>query len=487
MDNFFLAHPEGPHPDGEGWKDLDWQRRLLRLFGVEFDPDGDLETLRATALDLRKYLAHFLDSGISPYSFLSDEAEIDGPLRIDTGQERTFTRNSKAWIEEIGGLVRELGTNKEKIGPYGELFEDVRTEYTKNNAWINWTTGVPDDWSKIGTYTLTAYTSSPLFHTDVTPYSCRIETTGAGDNGLNQATTYGWDGYNDAMFSIDHMDKSGHQLKIGVRRNSDNYWWNFSTEQWVGSYPTYNLPLSGTTTIVRWSAWVDMTGIAVDTTFLIYLRAPSASQDVVIYHVGLVNSSPEGIAHATSRVVNDTSKTSGMPDLLKIENKPERPVCDREHGHLKLVYRPGFDAADMRKAGAGKDVGLATILWGTYDTLLTYDPNATTGFFKFTHGNVNTQYDINVVADTEYRIVCRWSSARNELSMGSRAVDIFVDGNKGGTTAGGSDPGAPSSSDYMVIGWDELGTSHKAYGYISRFKLSPIVITDEEVKAWCGL
>lgn len=500
MDDFNLQHPELPAESGESSGLKNWELAKLRLFGFEYHADN--LKLIAHFLDLRNYLALFRDTAISPYDVESDVYEPLGPLRLDTGVTRSMVRASKGTIAQNApsayrpdvGYIVEVANNVERIGPLGTLIEDVRYQYAKNSSFINWTTGNPDNWSIVGSPNASEVTNK-IFHPDVvrgsdTPHGLNLNPAGAGDNGYNQDTTYAWQQDTDGVFSIDHEDISGDELTVALRRNSDNWWWNPVTPGWQSGFATWDLPVAPSGYIVRdyehFEAPTSYTG-----TFLIYIRARIASQDVTIHHVqleGNTNSAPCSLGYPTSHIISDEegSAVKREEDVLKCITQPGygRRILHPERGTLFFkVYLP---------YGPGDLIGVDTtknLMMVSYNFLTTGDEDLFQIYYDVDSGRWTFHFDaltdaINVVQMTTgwTTVAARWISSEEELSLPAGSIDLFIDGSKGITGAKGTVVEDIGDTDF------HYGTNDAAYstlnGYISSLWSSPRVFTDTEIEAW---
>jgi hypothetical protein len=498
MDNFFLSHPEGPHPDGEGWKDLDWQRRLLRLFGLQFDPDGDLQSVRAAALDLRKNIAYLRDTAVSPYSLSSDENEVDGPLRLDLGVTRTFTRATVATIEDVDDVVVQVTSGTERVGPEGILIEDYRKNFCKESSFKVWTGGAsaaPDEWTEVDADTsLTiAQVTNGIFDSDLSTYGCRLTSTSSGNYGLDQSATFAWEQDDNGVLSVDHEDHSGDGLLVGLYRNGDTQWWNPSTGAWQAGAASLRFSVAPAGSVARDYMPFD-NGITTNYTgtYLIWIRADQSNHDVSLHHVQLEGgntvSGESGFWYPTSRII--TQSASAIPrnaDISTLSTNPTqgRRIIHPDNGTLFVKLKVDYAHAaldDALLAGGARSVGiLHADMFTTNDCYLIYD--AQSSRFEFDYRTV-TAYAGSSLTAGEYVFALRWCSDKGELDLANWYVDLFVNGTKG-TGGAGTARTEGNATKYFYYG--QLGVMtdiNRINGWISRIVSTPFVLTDAEVKAW---
>lgn len=502
MDHFFLSHPEGPHPNGEGWKDLEWERRLFRNFGLQFDPDGDLDSVRAFALDLRKYITYLRDTAVSPYSIQSDETDVDGPLRLDLGITRTMTRGTTATAEDISGEVVQLTTNTERIGPDGILIEDYRKNFAKESAFKTWSGGAaaaPDNYTEVDAdANLTiARVANGVFAANLSTYGCQLTSANAagGDYGLDQATSFAWEEDDNGVLSIDHEDHSGQALVVGLQRSDTSEWWNPATGAWQAGAASLSFPIAPAGTIVRDHMAFDLGGTTNFTgTFLIYIRIPSASQDCTLHSVQLEGGSVSeyecGLWYPTSRII--TASASAIPrdrdDLQLSTNPTQRRIIHPDHGTLFLKIKVPYTKAELDDAdmATARRVAILEVnMFTAEDFFILYNTVTTRFNFIYRVGSTATFYDL--FTSDEYVIAVRWTSDKGELNLTPYTQDIFVNGVKGVSDIGTvrTEDNATKYCYYGAFRSPYIGAAYNSLnGFISRLHSTPEVLTDEEIKAW---
>jgi hypothetical protein len=501
MEHFFLIHPEGPHPDGEGWKDLDWQRRLFRFFGIQFDPDGDLKTVHVSALDLRKYLTYLRDSGVSSYSAESAVGVIDGPLRLDMGVVRNFTRATVATAEDVDGVVVQIPVGSERVDPEGTLIEDFRKNFARQSSFKAWAGGpaaAPDDYTEVdpdANLTIARVTNG-IFKSDLNTYGCRLTSSnGAGGNyGLNQAQAFAWEKDDNGVLSIDHEDHSGQGLNVGIRRPADNWWWNVSTGLWqAGSY-FIRFPVAPAGTIVRdyfgfdhGAGIINYTGL-----LLIAIRVDLPNQDCTLHHVQLEAGNDVigecGLWYPTSRII--TESAAAVPRNAEVLTLATNPVEGRrmihpDHGTLFCKIKVDYAEVALTdpRMGVDRSLGILDLDMFTVTPACHLDYNTANSRFEFAYRGV-TAYGGSALTAGEYVFALRWCSDNGELGLAARTIDLFVNGVKG-TSAVGTAMTEDSGSKLLVYGAHaDMTNLNRINGWISRLFTTPVVLTDEEVKAW---
>jgi len=504
LDDFNFQHPDIPHEDGESRGLENWELSKCRLMG--FDYDADKLTLTGHFLNLRSYLALLRDTATSPYEVESATYEPDGPLRLDMGITRTMARSTMGTIMQRPptiyhadiGFVAEVGNNVERIGPYGTLVEDPRKNFCKNSSFILWN-GVPTNWGQVNSPNA-SQVSGRLFSPDIErgvsdiAYGLNMNPSGAGDNGFNQSTTYTWENDANGVLSIDHEDSSGDALNIIFRRNSDNWYWNPATPAWQSGGISFNLPVSGNT-VARDSIPFDMGGYTYTNTFLIGLRAPTASQDVTVYHVqlegGYATQKYSGIWAPTSRIItyNEASPVERREDLLYLTTQPAegRRIVHPDRGTFFVKFKVEYDHDDIVDAyDAGTPASVMIVSYAFDGTNHFFDIEYDSDNSRFLFGKRCASVSDNAIKSGAltsgwHVIAARWISSNEEFGLPNHSLDIWVDGVKGDTGTGQAV--TESSSDtYFYYGARSVMTGYnRLNGLISDLWSSPVPKSDTEI------
>lgn len=486
MGDFFLEHYAGPYTDGGGWSDEVWHKRRLRVVSQSHDPVAGTVTIEA--LDLRNYAVTHWDTMVSPFAVRTTETIISGPARLTRGTTRTFDRDSAAWVAEVGGVVVDLGTDQEKTGPDGTLFEGKSRNIVQNSSFQLGATHA--DWGVVGGAVVAAETADLLFDSDVSTESMKI--TGpnpfTGDDGVNQTATHAGNFTVDGVLSIDYKADDAGALLIQDNVTSD--FWNFSTEAW-GAADTGRLSLPASSAIDRVQAHVEI--VSSGATYLIGIRVADVDDTVMrVYHVqfeGETTTFDRFATHASSRIVSGTtSATVREQDALSITNDQERPAVVAAQGTAIVKIKSTWTSQqwdDSATLGSIPILGIFRVTGFSNAFTLRYAPDAgsTRGFTFAAHAaTVFFNNDEFATVGDERIVACRWTGPNAELGLAANTISMFVDGVLLGSSAGSAT--THTSDGVLEIGTDTSGAPlAPCDAFLSQLEFLPYVLTDEEIKA----
>ncbi|MHA2337484.1 MAG: hypothetical protein ACXACX_09280 [Candidatus Hodarchaeales archaeon] len=434
-DHLFLVHPEGPYPDGNGWKFEEWERRLLRNFGTLEDPDGSPNQIKTYAFDLRKYLTYFRDTMVSPYSLLSDENLADGPLRLDSGVTRFFIRNTNATIEDVDGVVVQLSSNTERIGPRGMLIEDYRKNFVKESSFKNWS-GTPTGWTEVDPGAALTVTSgdTSIFDPDLGTHSLILTYVGSGtEQGVDSVAGFTWEQDDNGCLSIDHQDDTLQPIKVGLKRSSDSYWRNFQTSGWQASSYYHELPIASGE-MVR-----DYLGFYVGSTnytgtFTVSIRVNYPNQKATLEHIqlegGTITSGECAFWGPTSRIITESVEAVERDaEDLYIETNPTegRRIINPNQGSMFAKIDIDYshdDLANPTLPSGSHNVAIMQMDMFTEDDFLLYY-NTSGENFIFSFRGINSAIDYKLQPG-EYVFGLRWTSDKGEQNLGYWYIDSFA-------------------------------------------------------------
>jgi hypothetical protein len=260
------------------------------------------------------------------------------------------------------------------------------------------------------------------------------------------------------------MDDPGANYRWALARTVDGRFWNDTTLTWdVGS--VYNSFTASTVLKRDRSKAIPIGAAATTVTFYVIQVAGGTVLRVNrTYHVQL-----EPGTHPTSRIVTDAVMVTRAAQTYTIPNLPGARVFNNTSGSGMCRVRTSWNGADAPDF---------PVLWetkfgaGNYWTVWWY---GATKLLYFTMAVGGVEYNATIpwlpIADTDYLLGWRWTSAAGELGLAARTISIFVDGVKGIDSVRSGDP-IEASTLTLGAGWN---------GTIRRFLLTQEVYTDRQM------
>jgi hypothetical protein len=411
-------------PADFGWRAEPWNRRLLRLRHRTTDLNRMTTKLE---FDGRSgFLCTFWDSAESQRSSSPIE---DGTARLTTGGAVTFTRPSKAWLEDPGsGLVTEYAVNQKPVTIGGLLLETASENLLVHSSGIDGTSVLPaPTGAGVNGSSVTAETSPPsaLFAQLVGAQAIKLTagTPLAVDLVQPWPTTASVPSSTRVRFSVDHMDDPGANFRWRLQRGVDGFYWNEATSSW-GAAVTNNVFTASTTRVRDRSTVINVGSNATTLTLsCLQLAGPPNGRANRIYHLQL-----EAKHFASSRIVTRGSTYTRAACVYKVENNSGSRAFNNSGGTFLCEFVPlYFDPGDPLPGTLAHVFDVqhdANNRWRLYQdhavTALTFA--ATVG--GVTYGTANASF--LPARATTYRLACRWTSAAGELGIPPRSLDVFV-------------------------------------------------------------
>jgi hypothetical protein len=469
--------PELVSPGSYGWRMEDWSKRLLRLKRRSIDLNS--MTVEMDLEGRNGFLCTFWDSAESRRSSSPIE---DGVARLTTGGLVTFTRASKAWLEDpCSGLVTEYAINQKPVTVGGLLLETASENLLLYSSGIDGTgvlpapTGAGVNGSSV---TSEAAPPSPLFADMVGAQVIKLTAGNPMAVDLVQPwpTTASVPSSTRVRFSVDHMDDPGANFRWRLQRGVDGFYWNDSTSSW-GAGVTNNV-FTASTTRVRDRSKVINVGTSATTLTLscLQLAGPPNGRLNRIYHLQL-----EAKHFASSRIVTRAATYTRAACVYKVVNNSGARAFNNTGGTFLCEFVPlYFDPGDPLP---GTVAHVFDVQYDANNRWRLYQDHASTALTFAAavagvgYGTANSSF--LPTRGTLYRLACRWTSAAGELGIPPRSLDVFLNGVKTFTVQRSGDPTPTATSD-LFIGTDSTG-ANAIDGYLRRILFTQEVYTDEQI------
>lgn len=502
--DFDVVHSQGPAAGGSGWTEDD--PAILRC--IKNDLDLNKMVARVRAINIRDYAAMFWHTGISPYTYRSDEQYPDGPAVLHPGATETFARASKGWVMDASNRIIELANNKKRIGPYGVVLEGGATNYIVNSAFFNGFTG----WTQTNPTRMSLDGNTTLFEAAVAAgYGGTNQTAklnyidGAGGCNVKRNTSAAFNNGESVAVSVWHQDgNASFPPYVSIQNTTTTKYWNGST--WVAGWTW--IALTGRTT---WGRSVVVFPNDTSTSVLsvaVYAPNSPGSGDTYTY-VGKVQAEwrPGGQEIATGPIPTYSAAVTRQGELWEYTNSIGRRTFPSEAGTVIMRVHWFFDGpisfAGTPPSDEKSGVGLMLCYHDANNwAYLNYQQVSISGLssapaIMFTikaGGTMKTAVfeTFNAVDGADNIIAARWTSAAGgELGLPSRTISTLVDGVKGTDEYHTADmteldtpPGLAIGNGLAVSGgfgstWEmpEPGIA------VSHIEILPFALSDDEIKA----
>ena len=468
LDFVMISHFAGPEAAGAGWGLLDWQRRGFVLLRAELDPNTNLVFIQAR--QLRGFLTTFWDVA---WSRKSASIAADGIARLHKGNTRTFTRASKAWIEDPSDRrVVEIQNDVEKHHADGDLFEQASTNLQTRSSLVDGTTGLTLSGTGVSGSAIAVDTTDLLFDPLVTPQSLKWTAGNPHTADLSAAWPTATVTAVDHRLTIDYKEGSAaSDLQWRMQRASDSNYWRDSDATWQAT--VQNNPFTESLTKARmFSKKFNPGSSTAVTVSVVLLSGGTASRVAWVYHVQVEASTT---AIGTSRIVTSSSTVTRNADGLTISNNSGKRCWPnaRVSGCCQVI--PNWDSADL---GAAVKQILAIVFDANNEERLFYSNGTFISRTRVGGTNYDASFTQTLVRGTVYTLAWRRTSSSGELGLANFTCSIFVNGQKG-TDAVASGPPTETSPIDLEIGsrtgaqwWD---------GNIRQIYLTQQCLTDQEI------
>jgi hypothetical protein len=492
MDDLSLSHYAHPLTTILGERDennvlrsgrREWQRILVQLRAV--DLNLMLLVADSTFRDRRWDLCTLYDSAESQRTSANME---DGVAILTWGGERTYTRPSRAWIEDPGSeKVTLLVPNQRPIGLHGFQPESFSAQLLQRTSAISGVTGLTSTGD--GTATAESPAEDAIFEDTITD-NCILLTAGnphSTANVLEWPTSDAPPSNATLRFSIDHKDDAGAVLEWQLERTSDNDFFDDSDG-------TFNTTSTWNALPVRTTPFRDFSAFKIPLisgdSMILRLRQPSGgtvSRENRVYHVQLENN---GVGHVTSRIVTNDFTYARELQLYEV------PISGfyNFHGTFFCEFIPAWNSADMDVTGNFPAIFEVRYIGDeTFDNgwLLYYNGTAgeTLTFECRVEGEVYTvSIPYTAVSGQLVQIMCRWlPSGSGAFGHPAGTISVFV-GTPGNVTAAHDirvgdpeqEPGE-TPDPHMYVGTSPVNAA--ANGTLRRIFFTQQPMSDHEILA----
>lgn len=431
LELFAMSHPLFPTENGIGVGEERWERLLLLLLGGHVDPMTD--TMDINALDVKKYLSSYLDSG--QLTIGTSEGIIAPSIaRLSMGGTRQFTRASRAFALDPSGLIwKEFQVDSEAISREGILLEKATTNRIRNPAFID---GFTNGWSTfnngVGGAAVTLDTLKFVFEQSAlvtTAQSVKIVTT-ATLAGADHTTAFAGFAHSDNLtlsFIHDHDSGLSGSFDVQIRNNTTNNWLT-SGGGWSGTQQvaaTFTSSLTPIRSFLRFT--LESSGFGGGASLFIRIRNVTASTTAHLYH-GQIETSVSTSPVVSSGAVDGTRSQA----ILNLSNDFGKRVLDVQHGFFAFEAVPGFNHGDVTASHAmfSCEIDANNFIRCFYD-------NGTRPWvFVIRSGGTSyrAEGEGNAVRGVPQKIVCRWTNDEGQHGL-TNVNSIFVDGVKGSVEA----------------------------------------------------
>jgi hypothetical protein len=450
LEDFEVTHSQGPHPSGTGWKDTTLERRHFRM--VKSDLDLNTMKVRARAIDLTDYTCMFWHTGISPYTYRSDEQYPDGPANLHPGSNETFTRGSNAWIQDASNKIVQVSTNKKRIGPNGVVLEEAAENGITNSSFFNgWT-----EWTRSNTAISTLDTSETLFVDSVatgyggTNQSAKLTydlaaVPPSGRSCVVQTSTHVFGGGTNIVLSIWHKDSTtDYPPKYKIRRGPAGAscgWYDASDDSWNTTTPVLNSLNTYTTGFGQDQVTfqpsqagkleftlVSPESLSTEKPFTYFAHVQAEQGDDI---------SAAGLSIASTPIPTFDSTITRAAENWNWTSDPGRRVWPPEAGTALMRVAFLHNATDLPaevSPANNNGIPLLAMHFDTRTAIVHIRDDRVPGFRVMTSTLTTSTYAssaLEYVKNDPHDVAVRWTSTQGELGLPSRTLSIFIDGVKG--------------------------------------------------------
>lgn len=410
-DIIVMSHFAVPHASNVGAEVgiKPWQRVPYILMGRDYDPIA--KSVRLSLLDAEHYWHGLWDVAKTELGYTSQR---DGIATSDAGAERTFLRNSSAWVADPGdGRIIQVASHDEKNSADGHLLE----QSAENRLFgSNFSEGYAARWSTQGTglngSAIADDTTDLFWDTGETTKSCKL-TAGDPLGGTELAilqTTAQYDADTIITASTTHKDDSGEPLSILIQRAFDNWYYNAATPGWQAGAVWNDLTVRSSGERDQISN-IDVGGNATTVTCKFGVKTIAGQ----INHI--YDAQCEDTEYATSRIKTTSAAVTREDDEFYYSNTKSARTFDPRRGTAFIRVVPAWNTAEL-PTNSKKTVFYAEYS-STYKDHVYYDQATSAWVFVRTINGVEYEASklATVVRGTTYDIGMRWTSAENEFDL----------------------------------------------------------------------
>lgn len=339
----------------------------------------------------------------------------DGVARVMRGNTRTFSRASRAHVEDPeSGLLYEVDAAQPKLtlddaGAW-YLHEGERTNALKNSSNVR---GVGSGWTNSGVENDT----TELLFEATSPRSFKF--TASADT-LSQTTAAL---AQQQCISIDHKSNGALAIRWSAQRGSDSKWYRSSDATWQATEQDNTPTASAEWRRDEWS--IDLGS---STTLLFKLKGQAAT-------IHVAHAQVEAGKYATSRIVTELAEATRVADSLVYAWDTDTRLLWAGQGGAAGTVQPRWSAAAVS--------GWKTLLYLAHD--------ANNSFRIGYHTSYGLALEIEVAgvtyratsawspgAATAYRWAARWCSSRGEHGLSPYSLQVMLDGVLGTAVVAGA-------------------------------------------------
>lgn len=473
-----LVDSFGPESTGKGFGPKEWERRMLRPHRKTIDPNT--QNVQLECRDPRRYLSTLFLQNIPTVG-----GSTRGTIKHINGNEETFARNSKAWIEFDDGKIHEIAVGDKKLGRHGQLIERGSTNWARNSSFVDGSTG----------YTLinsgnVALVETYLFGDDaVTSQAVRLKGA-ASPGGGQRATVHSFSANAKVVASFDHIDINGGRLIVDIQNPTTGNWLRFSDNAWVASRPANVVPqeilVPGEAASHQQSKVFTMEGTGSTLLYRFQQQSTTPGDDSDLAHIQF----EEGLGYPTSRMVTtDAADFTRDDDELETTNSLQQEAVPMtgDQFSIQLVMRPLFSFGDGDEHVIfGGWRGSGTPYWAVYF-------KSGTGFVFRTNTDgfvAASAVDVTFDEDDEIKILMRRASDRGEQDLGALGAQLAVAVNGvwtvGGIVDASSQELLEATDHELYLGWQDFtdigAPGDQLDSWLTWMRCAPLVFPLEEGK-----
>jgi hypothetical protein len=468
LDLVGISNREGPHAQGQGWRSRPWERALHRPVERRLN----LNTGETTVVFQRARLCllRFTGQAASPH------ASADGVAFFAAGSTIEFSRDSVAWVADPGsggtslvrvepdqpkfGLVQDAGGDFES----GLISENALSNALPYSSFRDGLTG----WTTVdGSGAVTAATSPRLFADPADTANVLKIVAGSPHSARSTATSTATASLDvDEIFVVQAWHRTAAGATVGpgivIQRLFDFEYYTVATQTWGATRVVNPTPASDDwiETIIE-DIDVGSNASAVRVEIAVEAGEPSASE----YYVGHVQVTRQalGLGTPSTPIITDAEAVTGAADALAFTNDSGGRCFNEPRGALSLFVIPLQDQTTSVVLALVHDSS------NRFD-LRWHEPSAA---WQASWEGGGTTYTAtfagSVSRGVPVRVGVRWTGDDDELDLGGRTLDIFIDGVKGASVT--------------ITDMTEAATSNLTMGNVAfrDLHLYAYVPTDEEM------
>lgn len=432
-DEIEMSHPDGPAPDGLGWREGPGERRDLVVLTREINAMTGAVKLRCA--DMRDNACLFFGSFRTTLGYGPDYQGI--PMVHAGGGPLSVTRAQTAYIERPGDrLLVAAGSNLLKFSADGLAVEgSLDKNWILSSTYSQGSGASFTSWTSLtaGAGTIAEDLGSWLVDESGLRRSAKITVGAAGDAArLDQAVTPG--NVNLRVRLRFYADVGSSRLGVIIRRTSDGLDWNDASATWATA-PVVNF-VAGAVGLGNWVSKVIAPGSATTITVFFGFFAVGGGATTATAHLYSVELLTAGALYAKSTsIVTTTATVTRIADQASLPNPLTGRVWLAGTGCFAFGFIPMWSHTDLADAELKVLLSIDYVAGSKKDRIYYERVDGNTGKFHYARafsGSGQPQAFVQVttgalpIAGTIFRVGGLWTDADGQLDLGPLHHRLYV-------------------------------------------------------------